>query len=570
MIRATATTGIDLADATGLELAMNDRSTAGATLTLTNVASDTQIGIKDTTATTTVTYADVSGTADTALLRLDGAGTTATAAAVNMAGVETLSILVENDSSISTDGGNNTSMTKIEAQGAADLNLGTLDATILTVDASNMTGDLTVAEDTAGTHTMTGGAGNDKFTLANFTAGTDTVDGGAGTNTLATTYAILNAVNADVTKVSNIQAVEAINTITGAIDVRFFGTDVTTVNLANGSNGGNITLNAGTNTVNIKGTVNAGALTVTDGTSTAIDDVVNFATTATTAFNTFNGKALTSTGIETVNIDTTDGVSANVAATIGAVTITADTGGTATLNITGADSITTGVITADVIDASGMTAQALGTDKVGGGGTGAVVTFSNTGAAAVASAATVTMSITGSAGNDIIVGDVDNKNTIDAGAGHDTITGGSDNDTISGGDGWDEITTGAGSDTVDAGAGNDTIIFDGNLSALDKIDGGEGTDTLVINNASITAINALSVSEINTLNNNIANIEILNLGATLAQNVDLGRIDNISNIVLTDMAGDATISGLAATNSVEIQGATGQTLTLSLTDAYWY
>jgi len=568
MLRATATTAIDLADASGLELATNDRSTAGQTLTLKNVALDTQIGIKSTTSTTTVTYADVSGTDDTALLRVDAAGTTATAANLNMAGIETLSILAENNASyINTNTTTNTSMTKILVQGDQNVNLGTLDATITTVDASNLTGDLTVTEDTAATHTMTGGAGDDKFTLAHFTAGTDTVDGGAGTNTLATTYAKLNAINADVTKVSNIQAIESTDVITGAIDVRYFGTDVTTVNLAAGSNNGSLTLNAGTNNINILGTKNAGALTVTDGTSTATDDVVNFATTQTvTAFDAFNGQALTSTGIETVNIDTTDALSADVTATIGAVTITADTGGTATLNISGADSITTGVITADVIDVSGLTAQALGTDKVGGGGTGAVTTFSNNNAAAVVATTDGTLTITGSAGNDIIVGDADDKNVIDAGAGHDTIVGGSANDTITAGDGWDKITTNAGDDTVDAGAGNDTIIFGANLSALDKLDGGEGTDTLVIDNTSVIAVNALSVSQINTLNANINNINILDFGADLAQNIDMGRLDNIENVTMSNLGADVTLSGLSATNKTTITGTTGQKLTLELAD----
>ena len=61
----------------------------------------------------------------------------------------------------------------------------------------------------------------------------------------------------------------------------------------------------------------------------------------------------------------------------------------------------------------------------------------------------VTGTITGSGGNEIIVGD----------AAGTTITGGGGNDHINAGDGGDTISGGTGNDIILAGTGNDTITW---------------------------------------------------------------------------------------------------------------
>ena len=95
-------------------------------------------------------------------------------------------------------------------------------------------------------------------------------------------------------------------------------------------------------------------------------------------------------GFETVNLVTTN-TGATEEQNIGAITMTADTGGTTTLNISGTNAIDAAVITADVLNVSGLTAQAAGT-----------TTFEQTAALVATAAGTAT--ITGSAGDDILVG----------------------------------------------------------------------------------------------------------------------------------------------------------------------
>lgn len=67
--------------------------------------------------------------------------------------------------------------------------------------------------------------------------------------------------------------------------------------------------------------------------------------------------------------------------------------------------------------------------------------------------------------------------TVDAGSGNDDITTSSGNDVIQGGDGNDSIFAEAGDDTIDAGAGDDMILAD---AGNDVIDGGAGFDTLFL------------------------------------------------------------------------------------------
>lgn len=116
-------------------------------------------------------------------------------------------------------------------------------------------------------------------------------------------------------------------------------------------------------------------------------------------------------------------------------------------------------------------------------------TFTYTGSdGALTDGATVTITrvttagITGSAGNDIIVG----NNTAN------TITGGAGFDHINAGDGGDTVSGGTGNDIILAGTGNDTIIWNANAAGdtdgFDMVNGEEGaTDTFVINGRATAA-----------------------------------------------------------------------------------
>lgn len=107
-------------------------------------------------------------------------------------------------------------------------------------------------------------------------------------------------------------------------------------------------------------------------------------------------------------------------------------------------------------------------------------------AALVGGGGTIEEEVGPTGGDDVIIGDPDNPNTIDGGSGDDTITGGSaadfleggeGNDQLIGGGGADFLVGGSGDDTVFGGAGND-ILVGGSGNGDDFYDGGDGIDTI--------------------------------------------------------------------------------------------
>jgi hypothetical protein len=219
----------------------------------------------------------------------------------------------------------------------------------------------------------------------------------------------------------------------------------------------------------------AGATFAAAGTGTADSLTINRANTAASAA--LGTVALTVTGIETININTGTNTTAQTTGTIG-WTPTATNAATS-LNVSGSAALSVGIITpvgTGLLSISGanMTARPAGT---------ATLTI------AVPVTTGGTVSITGSSGEDILRGDVNDRNTIVGGAGNDSIVGGSANDSIDGGDGADTITSGAGNDFIQGGNGDDVILVVGDLTSQDTIDGGAGTNTL-----SVTAASTLDAS----------------------------------------------------------------------------
>ena len=232
----------------------------------------------------------------------------------------------------------------------------------------------------------------------NATLVADTIDGGAGTDILEATGALMNGMTTHTTGISNFETLR-FQRLAVAMTTANVQSGISTVNLAAGANAGTITFEAGASTVNIAA-ANAGLLTIND-TGTATTDSVTINNTATAAADMFDGNALTTAGVETLNI-----VSSNFGATeaqdVAALTMTADTGGTTTVNFSGTNRVTAAAITANVIDASALTAQGNG------------ITF------AQSAAAVGVTSIVGSEGADTLVGDA--ASTISGGGGNDTIT----------------------------------------------------------------------------------------------------------------------------------------------------
>jgi len=563
----TANPTLDLSNSSGVTAVHNSGSSE--TLIITNIDLGTSL---------TLSNSSNNGgefrfkAADVASLTSDAATVTVS----NVAGGTLTVASIESLALVSTGAANNMTLTAAAANtltvtGDQAITFNTANAVSETVDASALTGVLTMTTGNANATTITSGSGNDAITVTptaavvetiSTGAGNDTVtytanlgtadvlNGGDGTDVLAGTSALLTAMTAaTATNRTNFETIRVNNDLAATLTVaNVQAAGINTVRLNTGADTGvGVTGLAGTLNVQLGGPLE-GLFTLTD-TGSATDDVASISSVATTSQDLGAGFAITSTGYETLNISTTV-TGAAEKQDYGAIIVTPDTGGTATLNFTGTNIADIGgTITADVIDASGMTARAL---------TG--VTFDMTANAAESRATTLT--ITGSAGSDIIVADANEANTITGGAGNDNITAGSAADIINGGDGVDTIngaagndtitgdagndiiTTGAGTDNVDAGAGDDTVLTAANLSASDVIAGGDGTDTLSLSTAA-TAVTAASVTGFETLAiNGAITQDMAVFTATTFTTIDnsnagAANIDNATNAV-TNLSQSAT------------------------------
>jgi S-layer protein len=612
---------LSLLGSTGVTTVNAQGSTAAASVT--NIPLGTALEVMNTDQDATLAFkaSSVTGSSDSATVTLKNV----TGGTLTVAAIETLNLVSSlggNTLADLTAAAANT----VNISGDQTLTITAANTVAETINGSTATGALTLTTDNTNAATISGGSGNDSITstgtnntIVTINAGagndtithsanlasTDVIDGGAGTDTLVSTTALLKAltINTTTAKITNIESVTVTDEYTdstNAIDTSALiqVTGIQTVTLQNSSTTANddittgaevLTMSAGANTLNLGASaagnvsVLGGALTVND-TGTANNDSIvvnNKSLNSTTGQNLDIGDNATGTfifgGYETVTLDTGQG-SGNIEQDHATIDVNPDTASTdVSLTITGKNAldISTDVTTTSTgkltIDASGMTAQATGVTTFdlastvqGTGGTLEVI--GSAGEDIVVSGA-FAATLTGGAGADSLTGSSAND-TLTGGAGNDTLVALGGTDTISGGDGNDTLTmTTAGTYTITGGAGNDTADFAGTLTQADSFDGGDGTDTLTINNASVTAVNALSVSNINTLNAGMVSIEKINFGTDLAQDIDLGRLDGISSVILGNLGGDVTMSGVGATNNVEISATTGQALTLTLNDA---
>jgi Ca2+-binding RTX toxin-like protein len=544
----TANLTVDLSTTSGVTGVTNTGSSvlmivtgmdAGTTAAVTNSTLGSTFGFK---------AAQMLGTADEATITLSNVTGANLNTVTTGAGVEIVNLVsaggvtnnfdpaftgntlnISGATSVTLNGAVNTALTTIDASAASGIVTLTSDATAAnSYSGSQGVDNLTLTGTTANTiSTVSTNAGNDVITfsaeldgasLLTAAAGTnDVIDGGDGTDTLVGIIGDLAGLTNTATSPSVITNIETVrvsdailaNTLTvGSVQT----TGITTVDLdaSSGAGGATIYMGSGTKNVTIGDDLDAG-LTIGDDaiatTNVTTDDVLNVSSSATLAENLaggdyINAQALNINGFETVNFDTTvPGANALNAVTggvdFGIITMTPDTGGTRTVNFTGTGKAdVNGAITADTIDFSGMAART----------TAAAGSTVNMQAAAVAPGAltTNTLTLTGSPGSDVLVGDTNNPNiittaggtntitggsnaagdTITGGSGADTINGGGGNDTLTGNGGADIITGAAGNDTITGGDGDDVINAE---AGTDYVDGGAGNDTVTID--TITDIN---------------------------------------------------------------------------------
>jgi Ca2+-binding RTX toxin-like protein len=499
---------LSLANATGVTSIEASGSTQTAKITNIASASGVTLDVNGTaqSATFAFTTAAVVGTADAVTLKVADV----TAGTITVAGIETINIVSNGDSNVLT-ALSATSAEQINASGAGNLNLGTLSDYNTSLNASALTGKLTVTasaesssivggsgNDTivggAGNDTLTGNAGNDRLTagagddylsdtagtntftfVGNFTTA-DTVVGGTGTDTLSLDTGSVSGLGSTtkLTNVSNIEKITLTTTaLTGTANTSYVQAGITGVTLSVGSNGGTVTFEAGTKTLTLGATENAGALTVND-TGVATNDSLTISAASET--DSFSGEAVTINGFESVTLAAGD-----TPQTVSTITVNGDAAASgantpATLTITGDD--TSGLTTSGAITLGAAT------------GTGTINASGLAGALVMGAAAVGVTSIVGGSAGDTLLGTSGNAvltSTISGGAGNDNITGGTYNDSIDGGDGADTVVGSTGNDNITLGAGADVFqTTQANFAALTTIDGGDGTDKLYLSN--ITAV----------------------------------------------------------------------------------
>ncbi len=169
--------------------------------------------------------------------------------------------------------------------------------------------------------------------------------------------------------------------------------------------------------------------------------------------------------------------------------------------------------------------------------------------------------LSGGAGNDTIVGALNQSNNITSNAGNDSVTGGNASDVISAGagndvvnglNGNDTITTAEGNDTVNLGAGNNVVdtgtgndsVNDGNGNSnittgegADVVNLGQGNDTVLLGAGADTVNAGDNLTEGDVITGG-ADADLLNIASTAnaaaSQLNDLDNVTQVERIVLAD------------------------------------
>ena len=570
-VTVNTTAIVNLTNATGVTNVNSVNSLTGQTVTFSGITTAVTPSISDTDAAHVLTYTGVSGSSDAETVNVTGMTGT-----LRVDAIELLTLnAVTSASTIPTLTAS--TATTLTATGDQALTItAVLPATINNVTASTKTaGGLTVAMGAVAAATLVGGAGADSFTFTGVTGNvnasggagndtftstttlaiTDTITGGDGVDTISAQFATVSTagyVTPTTRTITGIETLTVTDDVAGALTAVGIDTGITTVNMTrDGANtAAAVTFNPGASTLNIGSSattlgVLAASLAVVGATTDGDNITVKNNNVSTS--NAFAAINIAATGTETLTINSGSYTTA-VAQTSGTVGVTGSVGfqSAETLAVTGANRYTPGVVTADIINASAMTFASLVNEP----------TYDGT-------AGTTATTLTGSAGNDILVASTTSNVSIAGGAGNDAITGGIGNDILNGEAGNDTITAGAGNDNISTGEGTNSVLMATNLNAADTVTGGSGTDTLSLG-AAATAATAVGVTLFETLTLTTALTQTMaafpSTNAFTRVNVDAGT-SSITN------AGAAvvTLGSAVATTQIDFALATGSGTTDALT-----
>jgi Ca2+-binding RTX toxin-like protein len=581
---------LGLTNATGVT-SVTSSGSAGGTMTVTGIAAGANLAVQSQAVGADFQFATTTGTQST---NLSVAAVTG-AATITIDGVETIAVTASGSAStyqlaadavttLSFAGSSNQTVTLADMTGVSNFDAsaatGNVNITLINQSALLSTADVTVSGGagndtiTVSAHTQSdisvnGGLGDDTIIHTGIVAA-DTVNGGDGTDILSTNTTQANVLDAATPTTYTITSIETLSisdqTATSTLTTQNIATSINKVVLANSATndfitGGAVTVvgGAGSFTLDL-GSANAAntarvlgdALTVTDTGSATTDSVsiVNRSTVTATglALDVFAGRDITSTGYESVSINT-GAASGGDRQDITTLTITPDsTSAAVSLTLAGANnidiggSLTTTSTALMTVNASGLTAQAAGTRTLD-----INTTSQGTGG---------TASITGSAGDDsIVVGNF--ASTVIGGAGNDTLTGGTAADNLQGGDGIDLINDGGGNDTISGGAGNDIITITGTSSV--NVDAGDGDDTVnmnavlssgdVVNGGAGNDTLAIDAAATAESSQGVTNFEFLLADTALTQDMVQFTTNAGFTRLISNVAGSVTFNNVGATTT---------------------
>jgi hypothetical protein len=377
-----------------------------------------------------------------------------------------------------------------------------------TVTVKGTIGNVTTATGTVVTTTVDLGAGNDKFLYAatGVIAAGAGVDGGAGNDTIS--YNFLNAGISGLVK--NFEVIDIAGSGAASYDMSLYSasafsgvavsgaatSDVTVSKLAGTNVGVDVTSSAATTAI---ATVTA---TLATSTGTADTATINFAPTLLAANATATMAGFKSTGIETINVSSTQTQSTASGTNVGkgVIELVTDTSNTtASIVVTGEGSFTLGKYnTASTTYSAGSTGFLSGVAQYTTAPT-TVITDATTAAALKtidASAATgVQVIVAGSAQADVHGASttdlVYTGLTIKGGSAADTLVNAADSGVVNGGAGADTIIVTGKASVVDGGSGADTIYVFGGVAAT--LTGGTGNNTYQLTGASVGSLTSVKM-----------------------------------------------------------------------------
>jgi len=386
----------------------------------------------------------------------------------------------------------------ITVAGAGTASIGTLSATVTSVNAAGNSGGLTTTLNAlTNSLAVVGGSGNDVITTGAILAAGSSVDAGAGTADRLVIADTTHLTSSTAAFYRGFEQLGVVDGVTANVSLLAANNTINTVRITDGAGATGVTgLNAiQAGNVQITATGAAGAGVITIGVAGATDvgqiDTVRAAVTTTTAAGAANNidlTGLTLAGVEKLALTGTGTVSAT-SGTINLTTTNATSLEAITLTTAGNSTITVaaGHVATDLaIDASASSGRVVVNAAAYAAGTGAT--------------------IKGGSGNDTLLGS----------AGADIITGGAGNDLITGSTGvavaggtFTAITTGsAAADVLSGGAGKDVFGFGvgasiANTSSITDLDlGGVDAfgriDTIVFDLATTSAATPVTVVTLST------------------------------------------------------------------------